>query len=59
MMAQVKGRNMELPVVQDAAMEQLCAVQVQLCAVQEQLCAVQAQPSHLLGVLNCETSSRQ
>ena len=53
MMAQVKDREMErLPVVQDEAMAQLCAVQVQLCAVQ-------AQRSHLLGVLNCETSSRQ
>jgi len=45
-MAQVKDREMEqLPVVQDGEMVQLCAVQ--------------AQRSHLLGVLNCETSSRQ
>jgi len=43
---QVKDREMEqLPVVQDGEMVQLCAVQ--------------AQRSHLLGVLNCETSSRQ
>lgn len=46
MMAQVKDREMErLPVVQDGAMAQLCAVQ--------------AQQWHLLGVLNCETPSRQ
>lgn len=45
-MAQVKDREMErLPVVQDGAMAQLCAVQ--------------AQQWHLLGVLNCETPSRQ
>lgn len=53
MMAQVKDREMvRLPVVQDESI-------VQLWAVQAQLGAVQAQPSHLLGVLNCEKSLQQ
>lgn len=53
MMAQVMDREIErLPVVQDVTKVQLCAVKVQLCAVKARL-------SHVLGVLNFETSSWQ
>jgi hypothetical protein len=52
-MAQVMDREIErLPVVQDVTKVQLCAVKVQLCAVKARL-------SHVLGVLNFETSSWQ